>query len=134
MDNTLKIWEYLLPTLTSNEELTNIIPVDHINPLGQPEETKYPFIIYRRDSLVPTYTKHLPGVGGWTNNITISVSIYSDNYNETLYAANIIRNAFEGLSGQNEDIKIHAIELANSYETLSNGVFQQNLSFNITAE
>lgn len=134
MDNTILIWKYLLPLLTTNEELLQYMPASSIYPLVALADTPFPYIVYRRDSLVPTYTKHYPGVGGWTNNISLSISIYSDNYDESVYIANIVRGILEDYRFQNNDILIHNIELGSSYETYSENGFQQNLIFNITAE
>lgn len=134
MDNTILIWKYLLPLLQQNEKLLKYLSASSIYPLVALSDTPFPYIIYRRDSLVPQYTKHLPGVGGWTNNIQLSLSVYSDNYDEALYIANIVRDILEDYRYDGEDIIIHNIELGQSYESYSENGFQQNLIFNITAE
>lgn len=134
MDNTLKIWKYLVPVLKNSTELQNIVPAEHINPLSfNIEAVKFPWVIYKRDSLVPTYTKHYPGVGGWVNNITLSITVYSDNYDEALDAANIIRDLLENYSYRSEEIKIDAIELINTYELVESDIFEQVLIFSVTA-
>lgn len=133
-DNTLLIWKYLLPRLQQNEELLQYMPATSIYPIVALADTPYPYIVYRRDSVLPEYTKHMPGVGGWTNEVTISINIYSDNYDESVYIANLVRNILEDYRYQNEEILIHNIELGSSYETYTENGFQQNLIFNITAE
>lgn len=134
MDNTLLIWKYLRPLLVNNNDLTAYVQAGNIYPLAALEGTEFPYIIYRRDSLVPQYTKHLPYVGGWTNIIQISVSIYSDNYDESVYVANIVRNILENYNIETEEIKIHPIEVIGSYESYSENGFQQNIQFSVTAE
>ena len=134
MDNTILIWKYLLPQLTENEEFSKYIDEKYIYPIAALEGTPVPYIIYRRDSLVPSYSKYNPGFSGWTNNISISLSVYSDNYNESAYIANLIRDIFENYTYEDEDIKIHPIELTNSLESVNNNVFEQTLIFSVTAE
>jgi len=132
MDNTLLIWKYLRPLLTENQELTEYISKDNIYPLIAPSDTPYPFIIYKRDNLNPEYTK--PLFGGWTNRIQVSISVYSDNYDECITIANLVRNILEGYYYSNNEITIHPIELSSTYESYSENGFLQNLIFNITAE
>lgn len=134
MDNTILIWKYLIPALTENTDLTQYVNPDYIYPLAALEGTPFPYVIYRRDSLSPQYTKHIPYSCGWTNNIAISLSVYSDNYNEGAYIANLIRSILEEYSLENEDIKIHPIELVASNEYYSENGFEQRLVFSITAE
>lgn len=134
MDNTILIWKYLLPVLKANEDLAKYVDEKYIYPLAALEGTPFPYIIYRRESLVPQYTKQLPYVGGWTNNIQISLSVYSDNYDEAAYIANLIRDILENYNIENEDIKIYPLELINANESHSENGFEQRLTFSVTAE
>lgn len=133
MDKTLLIWKYLLPVLTSNAQLLRYMPATNIYPCAALEGTLFPYIVYKRDSLIPQYTKHLPGVGGWTNEISISINVFSDNYDESVYIANLVRDLLENYSYEDEEIKIHPIELISCYENYSENGFQQNLIFSVTA-
>lgn len=134
MDNTLFINKYLIYALLQNEEIATLITDKRINPLGQPEGTPYPHITYRRESLVPEYTKYLPNVGGWTNKISVSFSIWAETYDEAIYIANIVRDVLENFSFQNDDIKISPLELTYTSEAYANDAFQQLLTFSTTAE
>lgn len=134
MDNTLLIWKYLRPVLAESEELTQYVPEAYIYPLAALSDTPFPYIIYRRDSLIPSYTKYNPTCSGWTNTITISISVYSDNYDECVYIANLVRSLLENYYIETEEIKIHPIELSSSYESYTENGFQENLVFNVTAE
>lgn len=134
MDNTLLIWKYLKPLFTESQELNAYMSSDYIYPLVALADTPFPYIIYKRDSLNPNYTKYLPNVGGYVNNIQISVTVYSDNYDESVYIANIVRDILEGYNLETEEIKIHPVELLSCYEAYSENGFQQTLTFNITAE
>ena len=130
-DNTLLIWKYLLPRLTSNENLTRYISENKMFPLVAKSDTTYPFLIYKRDGISPRYSKS-PN-GGWTNNITITVTIYSDNYPNSVYIANEVRDSLEFYSYEDDDIRIYPIELISAFESFGDDMFMQQLSFNVSA-
>lgn len=134
IDKSILIWEYLRPILENSEELTSYVNKNYIFQLAALEGTPFPYIILRRDSLIPEYSKHMPGFVGIVNNVSLSVSVYSDNYNETIYIANIVRNLLENYSYENNDIKIYHIELSSINEYFSNNAFEQRLNFNMTVE
>ena len=134
MDKTLCINKYLVKALLDNEYIATHITDKRINPLGQPEGTPYPHITYRRDSLVPEYTKHLPMISNWTNRVTVSFSVWSEIYDEAVEIANIVRDILENYSYQDEDIKIYPLELTYTSEAYANDAFQQLLTFSTTAE
>lgn len=145
MDNSLLIWQYLRPLLENNDALKPYFGIDvnnpenankkieHIFPLVALEGTPYPFIVYRRDNVTPEYSKHLPGVNGWTNNVSFSLSVYSDNYDDSANIANIVRDILEDYRLENESIKIDSIELVSTYEAYSENGFMQTLTFSTTA-
>ena len=131
-DNTILIWQYLRPLLVNNENLQEAMNINSIYPLVAPEGTEYPFIIFSRDNVIPQYTK--PFMGGWENSIIISVRVYSNDYSQSINIANIVRNALEWQEVDNQDIKIHPIELQSCYETFNDDGFCQTLTFNVIAE
>lgn len=134
IDKSILIWEYLRPVLEASSELTTYVNKDYIFQLAALEGTPYPFIILRRESVIPQYSKHLPGLTGIVNEITLSVSVYSDNYNESIYIANIVRSLLENYSYQNDDIEIYHIEMSSINEYFTNNAFEQRLNFNVTVE
>ena len=132
IDKSILIWEYLRPVLEESAELTKYVNKSNIFQLAALEGTPYPFIILRREAVIPQYSKHLPGLTGIINEITLSVSVYSDNYNESIYIANIVRSLLENYSYENDDIKIYHIELSSVNEYFSNNAFEQRLTFSVT--
>lgn len=131
-DNTILIWQYLRPLLVNDENLQAAMNINSIYPLVAPEGTEYPFIIFSRDNVIPQYTKSF--MGGWENSIIISVRVYSNDYSQSINIANIVRNALEWQEVDNQDIKIHPIELQSCYETFNDDGFCQTLTFNVIAE
>jgi hypothetical protein len=134
IDKSILIWEYLRPVLEASSDLTSYVNKDNIFQLAALEGTPYPFVILRRDSVIPQYSKHLPGLTGVINTISLSVSVWSDNYNESIYIANIVRSLLENYSYENDDIKIYHIELSSVNEYFNNNAFEQRLTFNVTVE
>lgn len=130
MDNSILIWKYLLPQLKANENLTKYISEDKMFPLVAKSDTTYPFLIYKRDGISPNYSKAYNG--GWTNTVTITVTIYSENYPNSAYIANEVRDSLENYSLENEDIKIYPIELISCFESFGDDMFSQQLNFNVT--
>lgn len=132
-DNTILIWKYLRPLLTENEELQEAMNVTKIYPLVYNDtEVTYPFIIYSRDNITPQYTKGI--YGGWYNSMLIAVHVYSNDYTESVNIANLVRNALEWKTFQNEEIKIDPIELQSCNEQFTEDGFKQSLFFVVTAE
>lgn len=132
MDNTILIWKYLRPLLVENETLEELMDINNIFPLVAKEGTKYPFIIYSRDNITPVYTKGI--YGGWDNTITLSLRVYSSDYTQSINIANAVRNAIEWQQFENEEIKIHPIELQSCFESFSEDGFCQTLTFIVSAE
>lgn len=132
IDNTILIWQYVRPLLTECPELQAVMDVNKIFPLVAKEGTTYPFIIYSRDNITPQYTKGI--YGGWINTLLLTVNVYSNDYEESVNIANIVRNALENKSIENENINIDPIELQSCNESFSEDGFRQQLSFTMTAE
>jgi len=130
-DNTLLIMKYIKPILAADESLQAAMDVNKIYPLVANEGTSYPFIIYSRDSITPEYTKGL--YGGWTNNLTFTIHVYSNDYEQSIIIANIVRNALEWRQIQNEDIKVNQIELISAYEQYNEDGYHQALTFQVNA-
>ena len=123
--------------LEADSDLMEVIPASKIFPLVVGENVKYPYITYVRDNIYPQYTKAAP-CGGWTNSVSITYRVYTGfdgsahDLGEDL--ANRLRNALEWNSYQDEDIKIHPIELSSAIEYFSEDGFCQQLTFTTQVE
>lgn len=134
-DNAILVWKYLRPLLENNEELSQYLDTENnIYQVYAGEDPKTPFIILRRDTVLPQYTKYNPGSCGWTNQVQLSISIYTDNYNEGAYISNIIRDILEGYHIENQYIKIHPIALTSASETFTGSAYEQRLTFTTNVE
>ena len=136
MDNTLLISKYILAQLESSEAVTEILGDDphKIFPMIQPDSLTYPYIVYQRTSLMPTYTKDVGLCMGWTNSINITIKCISDDYVNSLELANAVRNSLEGFYLQDEYIKIDPVEISSATEYTVDDVYVQEIILNINAE
>ena len=130
MDNAILIWKYLLPQLQSNQELVKYINPDNMFPLVAKSDTPYPFLIFKREGISTNYTKATNG--GWVNTVTISVTIYSDNYTTGAYLINQVRDSLENYTLENDEIKIYPIEMVACTESFTSDMFMQQITFNVT--
>lgn len=132
MDNTILIWKYLLPSMLENDDLQDVVDTNNIFPLAAPADTPYPFIIYHRDNISPQYTKVV--YGGWDNNVSISIDVYTNDYKQGAEILNIIRNIYENKKLDNDDIHIDQIRVVAISEQFTNDGYRQTIQFDFLAE
>ena len=65
--------------------------------------------------------------------MNISISVYSDYYNDGANITNIVRDLLENYSLDTEEIKIYPIELQAANETWTGTGYEQRLSFKVKA-
>lgn len=132
MDNSIKIWSYIRPFLVENADLQVLMNVNNILPLVVNENTPYPFVVYRRENISVTYTK--PIAGGFDNRVTLSLDVYSNDYEESCNILNLIRNILEQFRFKNEEIIIHELEVIGVYESYSQDGYKQTIQFQAWVE
>lgn len=127
MDNTILIGKYVRQFMIENRELTDLVPAEKIFPLLANADTTFPFIVYSRDSLLPTYTKDY-----LTNNTaSITIIVVSDEYVESLEIANAVRHALEGYRYKDSTIDIHPIRLQSLTEETMDDAYIQRMQFTL---
>lgn len=131
MDNSMMTGNYLLEVLNDQEELISVLGEGKIFPLVAKEDTTFPFVIYTRDNLNVQYTK----VVGHDNIVNITYRVYSDNYDEAITIANIIRNILERKNINIPNIiKINDIRITNMYEQFTENGFCEAITFQTYVE
>lgn len=125
MDNSLLIGKYIYKLLTEDETLQKVSK--KIYPLVAKAETTYPFVVYSRTSLYPTYCKN----GVIENTLDVQVIAVSDNYVESLEIANQIRNVLELKRYKDEDVFITDCRLSSVVEEYIEDAFVQRMTFTI---
>lgn len=129
MDNTILAGKYIRQIMVDNQELMGLIAANKIFPLIANPDTTFPFIVYSRTNLIPTYTKDL-----LTDNlVSFVVIVVSDNYVQSLNIANAVRHSLEGYRYQDNDIKIYPIKFDSITEETIEDAYIQRLSFSFNA-
>ena len=132
MDNSILAGKYIYNLMIENDELSELVDSDKIYPLrvelrldpvtGEEQEITFPFIIYSRTMLEPTYTKNF-----LTENLQkYTVIVVSDDYDNSLDVANAVRHALEGKAIRNEYLNICPIKLDSvTEETMEDTIIQR---------
>ena len=129
MDNTILAGKYIRQIMIENQELMELISANKIFPLLANPDTSFPFIVYSRTNLIPTYTKDLLT----DNYVSFVVVVVSDNYVQSLNIANAVRHSLEGYRYQDNDIKIYPIKFDSITEETMEDAYIQRLSFSFNA-
>lgn len=116
-----------------NEELNDII---QIFPCVAPQNTSYPFAVYKRLNLQTANTKD---IYNYTETANIEVVIVSNTYLESVEKAINVKMYLEHLSGtyktgKDEVINISDITLVDSSEDWSGNAYYQILNFQISMD
>lgn len=135
MDNSILAGKYIYSLMVENAELSVLVDSDKIYPLrvelrldpdtGEEQEITFPFIIYSRTSLEPTYTKNFLT----ENLLKYTVIVVSDDYDNSLEVANAVRHALEGKAIRNEYLNICPIKLDSVTEETMEDTILQRMEF-----
>lgn len=130
MDNSLKIGKYIAKKLSENEDIKTfgITDSSKIWPIVANTNTKYPYIVYQRTSLLPEYTKD----GCLYNTVSVEIKIVSDNYIKSLDIANKVREIFEKKQYKSDDLSIKNCEINSVQEDFIEDAYVQTIDFNFT--
>jgi hypothetical protein len=108
---SLQIGKAIYSLLSSDDELTNKVH-NKIFPLIANINTTFPFIVYKRDSIEPQYTKdYLTG-----ETITMEIVIASNDYVESIEIADKVRSILDNYRGTVEGISIRNIRMTEADE------------------
>lgn len=131
MDNSLLANTYVKRILMHDEEIVNALTDDttgtRIYPGDAHAGSKFPFVVIHRNTVEPQYTKD----GCFENNVSTTVFIIDNAYDEGLAIANNIRNRLDLCRYSDEDIYISRIELTGAAEYVVDNTFVQELTFNL---
>lgn len=108
--------------LLAKENITNVYP------LIADEGTTFPFVIYKRTSLVPSNTKDRYN---YSYIATVEITIAASNYIDSINLAETIQTLVEHIRGVYNDIQINDTYLVDSSEEYLEDSFTQKLIFNI---
>ena len=94
MTSSLEITKKIYQALSLDDNIVKIVG-QNIFPLIAESNTEYPFIVYKRMSINPTYTKD------WLTyeDVDVEIVCVSDKYFQAVELASEVRDLFEGIKG-----------------------------------
>ena len=99
-----------------------------IYPVYLTKDEACPFILYRRASVTPNYTKDKYSTG---DEVVVEISVLAEGYGESVEIAQVVRDALEKRKYEDERITINDIIMVQAQEDFVEGVYVQVLTFKI---
>lgn len=130
MDNSILVGKHIRNILVGDGTLSQYLQTGQITALVANENTTFPFIVFSRTGLTPSYTKD----GLLESNITFEIVCVSTDYVESLEIANIVRNLLECKCYTDEEIYIKQIILSAVNEDYMYDAYVQRLTFSMVVQ
>lgn len=127
---SLSIGAHVYKRLSDSTELAKLVS-DKIYAISTKTETSFPFVVYKRSSLVPEYTKDRYGTG---DTVSVEVVVASDNYLNAVTIAEEVRKALENKRGQYDNFNVIDANLMSADEDFIEDTFIQHLVFSFKTE
>lgn len=121
MINTLDIGKYIHSVLTDASSGITC----KCNPLVADNDTKYPFIVYRRMNLVSSTCKD----GVFQDDVVMEIIVVSNKYSESVDIATKIRKRLERQRVIYNDLEINDGNIIMATEEFSNNAYVQRMQF-----
>lgn len=125
MVNSILIGKKINSILRQDGELTTLVS-NQIYPLMANKSTSYPFIVYSRDSVTPHYCKD----GNFEDIVGVTVVVVSNDYEQSVDIANLVRDNLELLTYEDNDIYIASSEVTGIGENTSDDAYVQKIYLN----
>ena len=127
---SLSIGAHLYKKLGESVELTELVK-DKIYAISTKTSTTFPFVIFKRNSLTPNYTKDRHDTG---DNVTVEIAVVSDNYLSSVTIAEEVRKALEKKIGSYDGFDVIDAKLMSADEDFIEDTFIQRLVFSFETE
>jgi hypothetical protein len=127
---SLSIGVHILQKLSASQELHGVVG-DKIFPIAATHETTFPFIIYKRGSLTPGYTKDQYATG---DNATAEVIVASDKYADSVKVIELVRSALENQGGEYDEFTVIDAKIISADEDFIEDTFVQRITFSFETE
>lgn len=126
METSLNIGKVIKDILYQDEALNNLVK-NQVFPLIAEENTTFPFIVYRRNSIRKASTKD------YVNDEIASVDIViaSDKYAQSVEIAERVRFILEHGGYEGENFSVDNITLSNASEQYMQNTYIQTLTFDV---
>lgn len=132
MANGITITNQIFTMLSNSQELAQLVPQERIWPLlaniTDESEIRFPFIMYARTELRPSYNKG----GRAMDEVTITVIVVDDQYKRSLEVASAVRSALEMHCWNDNNVVMDYIRLISCEEETIDDAYIQRLTFTTT--
>lgn len=127
---SISISKHIYAKLSESEALKPLVG-DKLFAISTKESTTFPFIVYRRESLIPAYTKDRYDTG---DNAAVEVVVVSDNYLNSLEIAEAVRLSLENKRCKYASFSVIGAKLLSASEDFIEDTFLQRLTFSFDTE
>lgn len=127
---SISISKHVFAELSESEALKPLVD-DRIFAISTKESTTFPFIVYKRSSLTPGYTKDRYDTG---DSVIVEVVVASDNYINSVEIAEAVRLSLENKRGKYESFNVTDAKLLSADEDFIEDTFIQRLTFSFNTE
>ena len=126
METSLNIGKVIKEILYRDEALNNLVK-NQVFPLIAEENTTFPFIVYRRNSIRKASTKD------YVNDeiASVDVVVASDKYSQSVEIAERVRFILERGEYDGENFSVYNITISNASEQYLQNTYIQTLTFDI---
>lgn len=124
---TIQIGKVINALLNADTNLSEMIG-NRVFPIVSKEGTQYPFVVYRRNSVTPTYCKD----GLASETASVDVVIASNTYTSSIEVADRVRAAIDKRACVFQDTTVTNIEMTTAEEDFVDDTYIQTLNFNFT--
>lgn len=126
---SISIGKHVYSKLSSSQILVSLV-CDKINALSTKTATTFPFVVFRRASLTPSYTKD----GHSGDNTTVEIVVASDNYLNSVEILESVRSALECKRGKYDTFDVVSAKVISSSEDFIEDTFIQSIIFSFETE
>lgn len=124
---TIQIGKVINALLNADRSLSEMIG-NRVFPIVSKEGTQYPFVVYRRNSVTPTYCKD----GLASETASVDIVIASNTYTNSIEVADRVRAAIDKRACVFQDTTVTNIEMTTAEEDFVDDTYIQTLNFNFT--
>ena len=124
---TIQIGKVINALLNADTNLSEMIG-NRVFPIVSKEGTQYPFVVYRRNSVTPTYCKD----GLASETASVDIVIASNTYTNSIEVADRVRAAIDKRACVFQDTTVSNIEMTTAEEDFVDDTYIQTLNFNFT--
>lgn len=122
----IQIGKLITAALRTNDALAAAVG-NKVFPIVSKEGTAYPFIVYRRSGITPSYTKD--GRAGEV--VTVEIVVAANNYTSSVEIADMVRDTIDGRGMEYGGMTVHRTELVAADEEFIEETYLQTLTFNL---